>query len=278
MHKQLIHEVPDPDAMQGVTLNAEPVPVGVAMDRSSSGELQVKVTLCNLDRDAYFRESSAAPMFRDRFKSKACQHGILCEPVAGADNDAAILCALQQSLRTETLTQLLADKGSAGEHYIQVRPACALSHDVAHCCCCNQQRYASARDAGVAVHWQSLLVTSTDCSECHILKYMPKNNLLSVSTAHPHGGCTVALIVVRVMLCLPAVRRACSSAMCITVTTACNWLEPQTTSDVFQECGKHACTQQELHGVLKVRLNSLANYCYHQFLFEYLAAVKALRQ
>jgi hypothetical protein len=55
MHKQLIHEVPDPDVMQGVTLSAEPVPVGVAMDRSSSGELQVKVILCNLDRDAYFR-------------------------------------------------------------------------------------------------------------------------------------------------------------------------------------------------------------------------------
>jgi hypothetical protein len=47
--------VPDSDAVQGVTLNAEPVPVGVAMERSSSGELQVKVTLCNLDRDAYFR-------------------------------------------------------------------------------------------------------------------------------------------------------------------------------------------------------------------------------
>jgi hypothetical protein len=28
--------------------------------------------------------------------------------------------------------------------------------------------------------------------------------------------------------------------------------EPQTTSDVFQECGKQACTQQELHSVLKV--------------------------
>jgi hypothetical protein len=55
---------------------------------------------------------------------------------AGADHsDAAILCALQQSLRTETLTQLLADKGSAGEHYIQVSSACAILNDTMAFCC-----------------------------------------------------------------------------------------------------------------------------------------------